>query len=258
MSGSLGRDGERVVLAEDRLLELLEAGAGLDPELVEEGRARRPVRVERLGLATRAVEREHQLRSERLAQRMLGDERLQLRHELGRAAGGEVGLDPLLDRRDVLLLEPGCLERELAVAERIAAPETQRLAQQLGGAWRLAAPRRRDELVEAPHVDVALDEVAGLARLDRAFSERLAQARDVDLQRRGRGRRRLVTPELVDQVLRRHDPTGVQCEHGEQRALLAAADGDRPSVDPHLERAEQGVVHLLSFSARLGPEPTSV
>jgi phosphoenolpyruvate carboxylase len=25
-----------------------------------------------------------------------------------------------------------------------------------------------------------------------------------------------------------------------------------------LERAEQGVVHLLSFSARLGPEPTSV
>ena len=158
----------------------------------------------------------------------------------------------------MLLLEPGGLERELAVAERIAAPETQRLAQQLGGAWRLAAPRRGDERVEAAHVDVALDEVAGLARLDRAFSECLAQARDVDLQRRGRGRRRLVTPELVDQVLRRHDSTGVQREHGEERALLAPADGDRPAVDPHLERAEQGVVHLLSFSARLGPEPMPV
>ena len=254
----LGGDRERVVLAEDRLLELLEAGARLDSELVEEGGARRPVRVERLGLATRAVEREHQLRAERLAQRVLGDERLQLRHELGRAAGREVGLDPLLDRRDVLLLEPGGLERELAVAERVAAPETQRLAQQLGGAWRLAAPRRGDELVEAPHVDVPLDEVAGLARLDRTFSECLAEARDVDLQRRGRGRRRLVAPELVDQVLRRHDPTGVQGEHGEQGALLAAADRDRPSVDAHLERTEQGVVHLPSFSARLGPEPTSV
>src|SRR5207344_1051574 len=109
------------------------------PELVEERRARRSVRLEGFRLATRAIEREHQLRAEGLAQRVLGDQRLQLPHELGRATGREVGLDPLLDRRDVLLLEPGGLERELAVAERIAAPETQRLAQQLGGAWRLAA-----------------------------------------------------------------------------------------------------------------------
>ena len=139
----LGRDGERVVLSEDRLLELLEAWGSARSRARRGACARRSVRLEGFGLATRAIEREHQLRAERLAQRVLGDEGLQLPHELGRAAGREVGLDPLLDRRDVLLLEPGGLERELAVAERIAAPETQRLAQQLGGAWRLQ--RRAEE-----------------------------------------------------------------------------------------------------------------
>ncbi len=218
-------------------------GAGLDPELVEEGCARCPVRVERLGLAARAVEREHQLRSERLTQRMLGDERLELRHELRRAAGGEVCLDPLLDRRDALFLEPRCLERKLAIGERRTAPERQRLAQELGGLRGLALPRLRDELVEGADVDVALDEVARLARLDRPVAERLAEARDIDLQG-GRGcRGRLVPPELVDQPLCRDDASGVQSQEGEKGALLAAADGDRPSVAPDFEGTEQRVLH---------------
>ena len=54
------------VLREDLSLELLQGGARLDPELVERG-ARRAIRVERLGLPARAVQREHQLPAQALA-----------------------------------------------------------------------------------------------------------------------------------------------------------------------------------------------
>ena len=78
---------------------------------------------------------------------MLGDERLELPDELRRRPL-VIGLDPLLEGGDALLLEPRSLQRQLAVAERSAAPEAKRLAQELRSARRLAPPRRRDELVE--------------------------------------------------------------------------------------------------------------
>ena len=57
-----------------------------------------PVGRERLGLPAAAVKREHQLRAEALAQRMLGDERLELADHLGVTTEREVGLDALLER----------------------------------------------------------------------------------------------------------------------------------------------------------------
>ena len=57
------------------------------------------VHLERLGLASRPVEREHQLSPKALAQRMLFDERLELADQLLCGPQLEVRLDSLLDRR---------------------------------------------------------------------------------------------------------------------------------------------------------------
>ena len=67
-----GRDQqvERRVLGQDGLLEALEADAGLDPQLVDQDLAGRPVGGQGVGLAARAVEGQHQLAVEVLAQRV--------------------------------------------------------------------------------------------------------------------------------------------------------------------------------------------
>ena len=89
---------ERRILAEDRELELAQAWPRLDPELVDEPCPRGLEGGERLRLAARPVEREHQLAAQPLAQRVLRDERLELGDELGVPTEREVGLDPPLER----------------------------------------------------------------------------------------------------------------------------------------------------------------
>ena len=58
---------ERLVLAEDRGLELAQLRAGVDAELLDQRLARGAVGGERVGLPARAVEREHELRARALA-----------------------------------------------------------------------------------------------------------------------------------------------------------------------------------------------
>ena len=90
--------------------------------------------MERVGLPAAAVQREHQLSAQAFAERVLGDERLELRHQVVVAAERQVGVDPILERREPQLLEPS----DLAVRERLAAklgerlpvPERERVAQQ--------------------------------------------------------------------------------------------------------------------------------
>ena len=70
--------GERRVLAQDRALQLAQPRARLEPELLHEPGARVAIDRQRLLLAPRAVEREHQLAAQLLAQRMLARERVEL------------------------------------------------------------------------------------------------------------------------------------------------------------------------------------
>ena len=99
----------------------------LDAEALHEPPAGIAVDLERLGVAARAVEREHVLAAEALAQRMLGTERLELADERGVAAELERRVDPLLERGQPQLLEP--LDRRAGkrlvreVGERRPAPE---------------------------------------------------------------------------------------------------------------------------------------
>ena len=86
---------ERGVLTENRTLQILQRLGRLDTELVHENAARLLVGAERLGLPSGAIESEYELPAEPLAQRMLGDERLELGNERCALAERKVGLDPV-------------------------------------------------------------------------------------------------------------------------------------------------------------------
>ena len=70
------------ILTEDRLMQLPQLDARLDPELLHERLPRIAIGVERIGLPPRPVEREHELSAQALAEAMLEDERLELGHEV--------------------------------------------------------------------------------------------------------------------------------------------------------------------------------
>ena len=85
-------------MAEDLGLELAQLGARLDAELVDEAGAGSLIHVQSLRLPARTVQRDHELSQEALAQRVLGDEPLELSDDVAVAPELEVGLDPLVER----------------------------------------------------------------------------------------------------------------------------------------------------------------
>ena len=163
---------ERRVLPQDRPLEPLQLLARLEPELVRQLAPGHPVASQRLGLAAGAVEREHQLAAQALPQRMLGDERLELADELGVTAERQVGVDPLLERRQPQLLQPrdlGLGERLVGeVGERRPAPQRERLAQlraaAVCGRARRASADSRSKRARSSSDGVDAQHVAGRAR----------------------------------------------------------------------------------------------
>ena len=226
-------DRERL-LAEDRGVHSAQERARLEAELFDEELAPFPVGLERLRLPARAVEREHQLRPQPLAQRIRADEPLELGHELGVLADRELRLGALLEEGEAELVEPrDLLLRERLVAElgqRLAAPEGERLVEERRPAHGLARPRLVDEAPHAGQVELLglePDDVAGRARLDRVRAERLPQLRDEVLERRDGGRRRIAGPERLDEPVDRDDPTGLEQQQREERPLLRAAERDR-------------------------------
>ena len=127
---------------------------------------------------------------------------------------GEVGLEPLLDGVEPLLLQPPDLdagERLVGkLGQRRSAPQRERLAEPLGGALGLFLGQGRPalghetlEVVQVERVRLDADQVAAAER-DDDIAQLAAQARDVNLQCLGRGGRRIVAPEFVDQVVPRH------------------------------------------------------
>ena len=189
--GSSSRSVERRVLPEHAPLEILQPGGRVDPELLVEHAPERLIDVERFCVPTRPVEGEHLLRAQPLAQRMAGDQGLELPDDVRVIAEREIGLDPPLQRRRPLLLEARPLVareglRELRQGR--ATPEPESPSKQLGrGAGVSVGERlapRRDEPLKPPEIELLVgdfEHVAGRPRLQPGLGQRLPQLRDVDL-----------------------------------------------------------------------------
>jgi hypothetical protein len=89
----LRRQVETRVLREYRPLELAQPLARLDPQLPDECPAGVLVGLQRVRLAVRAVQGQHQLRPQALSVGMLADQRLQLPHHLGMTTERQLHLE---------------------------------------------------------------------------------------------------------------------------------------------------------------------
>ena len=221
--------------------------AGLDADLLHQHRARLAVGVKRLRLPAAAVQRQHPLRVQALPQRVLGHQRVELADDLAVPAGGQVTVDRQLERRDAKLVQTADLGRRERlvrhIRQRRAAPQAQRVARRA----------RRDELLEAPRIQLAVAEpqlVTAPARDDlgavATVGERLAQLRDVQLHHLGRRRRRLVTPEPPDEPIRRDRRARVQRQQRQQRPWLPRADEHRLAAGAGLHGSENADVHIAA------------
>src|SRR5262249_20113537 len=151
--------GHRLGLPQDAHFQLPQRLTRLEAELVPQPCCASTVRRERLGLAPRAVQGEHEALQQLLAERMLGDKRFQLRNKLAVMSQRKLCVDPVLESHEPSLLQTRGRSLgprlEAQVGERMAPPERERLLQRRRR-LRRRRPRRRDyELLEAVGVDLA-------------------------------------------------------------------------------------------------------
>ena len=208
-------------------LELAQTPSRLDAELVDENAPRVLIRLQCVGLATTAVESQHQLAPKALTKWVVGDEPLELGDHLGFPAERELLVGELLGRREPQLLQPSSLrlgERGLAdVCERGTAPQRKRLTQLRRSIGRRGFPCFGDQPLDAEKVEiVGLHDklVAAGQRSDHLASEHTTKLRHVHLQRLGCRRRRPLPPQPVDEHRLRNRLVGVQEQQCEQRAVL--------------------------------------
>ena len=246
---------ERRVLTQDRALELTQRPAGVEPEALGEQTPSCLVRLERFRLAIRAVEREHQLPPQALAQRLFADEPLQFGHELRMPAAGEVGLDPLFDSVESKGLEAGDLAlREVLVGEvrqRRATPQREGLPQ---ARRRVVVPARRPQPLSLLHqvleplrverAGLQLERVATCSRVQPARrAERTTEARDVGMQRLARSGRRLRSVQILDQPLAEHDLAAMEEQDREERPRSRSAEGDLAAAVADAQGSEDPKLH---------------
>jgi hypothetical protein len=250
---------ERGVLPEDGALELLQRRRRLDTELVDQHLARLAVEREGLRLPRRPVEGQHQLGPQALAQRVLRHQQLELRHQLEVASERQVGLDPGLERRQAKLLEPRDVELrervERELGQRRAAPQRQRPAQRLARPPGLAGGQRLASLLGEPVEHLGVEragrqgqDVPRRDRGDGVVPERLSELRDVALQHGGHRRRRVRSPEGVDQPVARDRRVPLQQEQRQERTLATPPDDERLLTHAGLERAQDAELHQPSDS----------
>ena len=251
-----GRDGgDRRVVREDRLLQPPELRPRLEPKLVGKHAPGLLERLERIGLATAAVERQHQLPPEPLPERVVRERRTERRRQLAMLAEGEPDLEVLLERVDVQHLEPACLGAEPRGAgqplQRRPAPEGKRRGDRVRRGRNVAGPQRgaglREQLLEPHGIDDRVLERVAVGRADdRLLSQRGPEPGDVVMERVPRRGRKLLAPEAVDERVDVDHAAVPEREHRQQRLTLRAAHvRGRPARD-NLERAEQPDLEWLA------------
>ena len=207
---------KRRILLENRALDITQSSARLDSELRNQRPARRLERLQRVGLAATAIQGHHLLRPKALVQRMPGDQRVELRDQLGVAPAREIRVDRTLQRGDPQLVQARCDgpgARLLGeIGESRSAPERERGAELFARNAKApvgerprpgARPALEDLQVQRAVGD--RDDVSPSPSRDRIAAQGLAQLRHVGLQHVPRGDRRVAAPDLVHQTRDRHD-----------------------------------------------------
>ena len=198
---------------------------------------------QRLGAPAGAVQREHQVRGQRLGQRVLGGPAGEVVDDLGMAAPAQLhrgelshGGHPLLRQA---VAQPG---RPVAgqAGHRLPPPQIQGLAKQpyrlVVVARGLRAARLVDQPAEPVQIDpvrIDVDQVAARAAHQprfpaaaRGVPQDAPQSRDVGVQGLPCRVRRLLPPQPVDQHLGRHRLPRGQQQRGEHDAMLGRAHRD--------------------------------
>ena len=200
------------LVAQHRALECSQLLARLETELLREERSSPPVGVECVRFALGAVEGQHQLAPQALAEWFLSDKAFELRDERRVPAQRELSLDALFDANKAELVEASGLEREDAAVpdagERRAAPQGEPGAETLRGEPRGTPSKRFAALAEKSFEAVYIEPVGldfeGVTRRVRdepILAERGAQARDSHAESTLGAGRRCLTPQLVDQAI---------------------------------------------------------
>ena len=233
---------------ENQRLELLEFATRLDSELLGERPSRISIGLKRFGLASRAIQREHELGAWALPERRFDYHLLELAGQLGVSPALQICLNAVLERHEPKLLQPHDLMLgELRIGElRQWRPARQRksLAKPCGGKLGLASAERfaalGGEALEAPDVeliDLDLEQVAGRAGYEElALGARtlgfqhLPQLGDVDLKRLLRGVRGLASPQLVDQAVGRDDLAAMERSEDAEFQPLSGQETTLPRV----------------------------
>ena len=240
-------------MIEDGSLEFLQFPTRLNPELAVEDLASVVIDVERVRLAPRAIEREHQASRERLAQRHLRDDPAQLGHDGEMMAAGELGIDSPLERERTKLVEPRPLSSgDVArgeIPERRASPQTEGGRQGRGRGLGLAvfegARRVGHEGLEPLDVDLAAfgsKPIAVGLCLDPARAQGPPEGRHVHFERVLRTARRIVPPDLVDQpiavtVLPTFNTRSARTARGSGPPILIGPRGPTTSSGPRMRNS---------------------
>jgi hypothetical protein len=221
--------GEDGIVVEHPPVEVPQPLGRLDSELVDERSPRLTVRREGLRRPPGAVEGEHELGAQALAEGMLRDQHFELGNQLAGSPEGEVGLETVLQRRETKLVQSRDLRRDGVLVEDVGEgqppPEGKPASKHLGrpgGLVREHGARGACEALEArciELVEIDSERVAGRTRLHHpargilssAGLENPPQLRDVEPELAA-GLRRVFGPEHVDDPVRRQDLVRVHQE----------------------------------------------
>ena len=250
------------VLGEDRPLEFLQLPPRLDPELVNQLATRALIALKRIRLPARSIQREHQLRLEAFSQRVLAHQRLELADQRGVPAEREIGVDPILERREALLLQPRslALRKRLIreVRQRRPAPQRQRLPQPSARELRITLRERvaalRHARLESVRIELPrlqLEHVPAASGHEQTITQGLAQIRDVHLHGLCRAAGRALSPQLIDQAINRDNLPPVQQQHRQHSPLLWGPERQRTIVVDDLQRPKDS-----EFEQKTAPQTT--
>ena len=238
------------VLSQHPPLELLQRGRGIDPEPVDQRAARGLVGLERLRLPTRAIQGDHELAAQALAQRVGGDVGLQLCHEVGTAAELEISRKALLGRREAQLVESRSLVADEVLVGEVGkcrpAPQRERPGQRLGAFRRCELRGSANRILEPHGVDrrrLDDEDVPGRPGDDHLRAECLSQLGNGVLKRPSCGAWWALAPDRADEPVDRDDLTRTQQERGEEHPLPASWKRSSPGRIAKLERTQDAELH---------------